>query len=65
MASSSSSSQFTKALKWAFLPSPRDPKHQKVPHALFAFSVGVISTIFVSGRVSEFLEDTYPELREK
>jgi len=61
---SSSNSTLTNALKWAFVPNPKDPKHQTIPHALFAFSVGIISTIFVSGKLSEFLETKYPELRE-
>ncbi|KAL4494093.1 hypothetical protein ABPG72_016049 [Tetrahymena utriculariae] len=50
--------------RWAFVPSPTDPKHLKYPHAIFSCFLGFVSTILLSGKIQQLIEDKYPHLKE-
>lgn len=53
-----------KAITWAFVPSPTDPKHHGYPHAAFAFIVAVVSTICLSAILASWFEGAYPDLAD-
>lgn len=52
-----------KAFDWAFRPGANNPKHLRYPHAIFAFLVGLASTIVLSEKISTWLKSKYSELR--
>ncbi|EGR33613.1 hypothetical protein IMG5_047930 [Ichthyophthirius multifiliis] len=54
-----------KNLNWAFVPNPTDQKHNSYTHPIFSCILSIVSTLYLNVKLSNYLEDKYPEIKQK